>query len=175
MPPSLASPYLRRRWTREAALLAVVTLAGLAFRLWRAWGADWYWDEGYVTEISRDLAHFQRPHGGALWFNGLLPLTTSWLTPLSIVPFHWLVPGPALWAVRVWACSLDAVSLWLVGWIGQRLGGWRAGLAAALVLALGPLPVALGALGVYHHLGSTLALLAWAAAIASEDEDPACP
>jgi hypothetical protein len=165
----------RRPWPREATWLCLITLAGLALRLGRAWHADWYWDEGYVTEISLDLAHFQRPHGGALWFNGLLPLTASWLAPLSIVPFHWLVPGPALWAVRVWGCCLDAVSLLAVGWIGRALGGWRAGLAAALLLALGPLAVSLGALGTYHHLGSTLALLAWAAALACDDPDLAWP
>jgi len=162
---------LRRPWSREAKLLALTALVGLALRLWRAWYADWYWDEGYVTEISRDLANFQRPHAGALWFNGLLPLTTSWLTPLTIVPFHWLIPGPSLWAVRVWGCCLDAVNLLLVGWIGQRLAGWRAGLSASLILAIGPLPVALGALGVYHHLGATLALLAWASALRNDDED----
>jgi hypothetical protein len=156
-------------------VLVLTVLAGLALRLWRAWCADWYWDEGYVAEISRDLASFHRPHAGALWFNGLLPLTTSWLTPLSIVPFHWLVPGTALWAVRVWGACLDTLSLLAVAYLGRRWAGWSAGLAAALILAIGPLPVALGALGVYHHLGSALALLACAAAQACDDEDASLP
>lgn len=148
-----------------AWVLLALALAGLGLRLWRARHADWYWDEGYLTELSLDLSRGLRPHSGALWFNGLLPLTCSWLAPLSVAPFHWWVPGPALWAVRVWACLLDALSLWAVGRIGQRLGGAWVGLTAALILALGPLPVALGALGIYHHLGSTLALLAWLSAL----------
>jgi hypothetical protein len=175
MPTSPFLQDLRRPWSREARWLAWIALLGLALRLCRAWNADWYWDEGYVTDISLDLAHLVRPHSGALWYNGLLPLTASWLAPLSVAPFHWLVPGPAIWAVRVWGCCLDCLSLLAVGWIGRGLGGWRIGLSAAFILAVSPLAVALGALGIYHHLGSTLALLAWASALAVEDPDSRLP
>jgi hypothetical protein len=164
----LRMPALR---SREGLALALIILAGVALRLWRAWHAAWYWDEGYLTEISGDLARGLRPRSGALWFNGLLPLTTSWLAPLSAAPFHWLVPGPGLWAVRVWACTLESVSLLAVARIGWALGGPVAGLGAAAVLALGPLPVTLGSLGLYHHLGSALALLAWVAALEPQPPD----
>jgi hypothetical protein len=147
----------------DARAWALLGLGFLAFglRFWRARSAAWYWDEGYLTEWSMDLAAGQRGHAGALWQNGLLPLTTSLLAPLSAAPFVRFFPGEALLAVRLWAAVLSALSALLLGLIGRRLERPGAGLLAALFFAAGPLPVALGALGIYHHLACALALAAY--------------
>ena len=156
------------------ALLALA-LAGLGLRLWRALHAHWYWDEGYMAEMAQDLGALQRPHIGALWSNGVMPLTASWLAPLSAAPFTWVLPD-ALLAVRVWAALLGAVAIVFAGLAGKRWGGWSLGLTAAALLALGPLPVALGGLGLYHALGAALGVAAlWAALPAPPGERETAP
>jgi hypothetical protein len=154
----------------DRALLGLAVL-GLGLRIWRACSADWYWDEGYLAELALDLGRLQRPHSGALWFNGVLPITSSWLAPLSAAPFTWFFPKNALLAVRLWAAVLGAVSVVLLGLAGQRLGGWKLGLPAAALFSVGPFPVAFGGLGLYHHLSCALALASlWTALPPLPDE-----
>jgi hypothetical protein len=130
-------------------------------RVKRALWAPWYWDEGYLTEWAMDLAAGQAGHAGALWQNGLLPLTTSLLAPLSAAPFIKLLPVEALLAVRIWAAVLSGISALLLGLIGRRLERPGTGLFAAALFAAAPLPLALGALGIYHHLACALVLAAY--------------
>jgi hypothetical protein len=154
----------RGRFSPHAWALLGLAAVGVLLRLWRAHAADWYWDEGYLAELALDLGHLQRPHSGALWFNGVLPLTTSWLAPLSAAPFTWIFPTNALAAVRLWSSLLGGLSVLGLGLAGRRLGGWRLGLSAATLFAVGPFPVALGGLALYHHLSCALALASlWAA------------
>lgn len=156
------------------ALLGLAAL-GVGCRLWRAHTADWYWDEGYFTDLALDLGRLQRPHSGALWFNGVLPLTASWLAPLSAAPFTRLLPMDGLAATRLWAALLGGVSIVLLGLAGRRLGGTRLGLTAAALFALGPFPVAFGGLALYHHLGCALALATLWTALPPLPDETAAP
>lgn len=151
------------RWSLWA--LVGLSVLGLLARLWMAWRAPWYWDEGYVADIAQALARFQRPYSGAFWANGLLPLTASWLAPVTAVPFMWLSSGQAILGLRVWAALLGALSCFGLGLLGRRLGGWSLGLLAAGLLALGPFCVSLGGLGLYHALGTLLGVAAFGLAL----------
>lgn len=152
-------------------VLWLLAAVGLGARLWEASQAPWYLDEGYVAAIAQDLGAFRRPQVGALWANGLMPLTASWLAPLTAAPFTWFSAGQPVLGVRVWAALLGALSILGLGLLGRRLGGWSLGLASAALLALSPVAVQLGGLGLYHALGACLALGAFALAV--EDEGPA--
>jgi hypothetical protein len=135
--------------------------------------APCYWDEGYVAQIASDLGRGQRPQAGELWEDGFFPLTASFLAPLSAAPFTRLPGQDALHAVRLWAACLGGLSVLLLGLLGRRLGGTGLGLAAAAILAAAPLPVALGALGLYHALGTVLTLAALLLRLrAGEDAEP---
>lgn len=152
-------PTLATLCSPSTGILALLCAFGFGLRLWRALHADWYWDEGYLADVAWDLGRFQRPRSGALWFNGFLPLTTSWLAPLTAAPFTWLFSSPLL-AVRVWASFCGAVTVAFTGLAGRRLGGRRLGLVAAGLLAVGGFPVALGGLALYHSLSAGLAMAA---------------
>lgn len=167
--PFQADPRIaqRARWA-----LAGLVVAALLGRLWVAFHAPWYWDEGYVADIARDLGHLQRPHSGALWANGLLPLTASWLAPLTAAPFTWFSGSQPILGIRVWAAVLGALSCGGLGLAAKRLGGTAWGLTAAALLALGPFAVNLGGLGLYHALGACLGVWAYKTALDLDDGVP---
>jgi hypothetical protein len=161
-------------WTRASALaLLALALLGAGLRCWDGRRAPCYWDEGYVAQVASDLGRGQRPQAGELWEDGFFPLTASFLAPLSAAPFTRLPGQDALHAIRLWAACLGGMSVLLLGLLGGRLGGAGLGLAAAAALAAAPLGVALGALGLYHALGSYLSLAALLLRLrAGEDADP---
>lgn len=172
----IENPFLPRSSGRVAACwLGGLGLLALALRLWQARVAPWYWDEGYVAAIAQDLGALRRPHAGALWANGLLPLTASWLAPLSAAPFTWLSPAQPIVGVRIWAAALGSLTCVGLGLLARRLGGWAWGLAAAGLLAVAPLAVALGGLGLYHALGGALGVAAFALAVSRDEGFAAGP
>jgi hypothetical protein len=158
---------LRRR---PALVLLLVALLGAGLRVREARHAAWYWDEGFVAQVAADLGRGQRPQAGELWEDGFFPLTASFLAPASAAPFTRLPGHNALQAVRLWAALLGGLAVWLLGRVGWRLGGPALGLAAAAALAVAPAAVALGALGLYHALGTVLALGALLARLRWQDE-----
>lgn len=148
-------------WTRASALaLLLLALLGAGLRWHNGRRAPCYWDEGYVAQIASDLGRGRRPQAGELWEDGFFPLTSSFLAPLSAAPFTRIPGQDALHAVRLWAACLGGLSVLLLGLLGRRLGGSSLGLGAAAALAAAPLSVALGALGLYHALGTVLTLAA---------------
>jgi hypothetical protein len=140
---------------RRHYLLFVLGLA-LALRLYVALMAPYYWDEGYLVELARSLAH-GRGQIGALWQDGFFPLSTSFLAPFSAVPFA-QAPDPML-GVRLWALGWELLCVLLLYRLGRRLGGSALGLLAALAYAVQPFAVAFGGRAFYHHPAVAFVLL----------------
>lgn len=102
------------------------------------------------------------------------PLLTLLTAPVFVVTGHDLVP--ILWVLFLSAVA-DAVSVWLLGRLGQRLGGPFAGLLASIAWAVSPLAVASSLDGLETALALALqlgAIEAWARATEGADEGRWC-
>lgn len=157
--PSQTSPDVGSKWVPWGlALLAL----GLRFRLWGFQG--WYPDEGAFTEMALNLWRTGMPSIGGIKQTALLPMGCSWLAPAFAAPWAGLASS-AIIGVRAWTAVLAALSVLGLFLLGRRWATPVLGVAAALSLAVWPLPVHLGAWGTYHHLAAALLLLgAWLAA-----------
>lgn len=146
----------------NAPVLALggVLLLALALRLGVALKAPWYWDEGYVVELARALAHGGRPRVGGLWEDGFFPLSTSLLAPFTVVPFVAAAGGSSMLGARLWAVLMGGLSTVLLALLGRRIASWGLGLLAAATYAVLPLAVELGGRAFYHHLAVVLVLAA---------------
>jgi hypothetical protein len=140
--------------------LAAFALAGLAWRLSVALSAPWYWDEGYVVELSRSLASFARPQVGAFWEDGFFPLTTSFIAPLSAMPFTAWGAWSPMTGARVWAVLLEGAAMGLLALLARKEGRPALTLAVLGAYALLPFAIRHGGRAFYHHFGVALALAA---------------
>jgi hypothetical protein len=143
----------------ELPLLAAIVVGGLLCRLYVAFHAPWYWDEGYMAELARALGTLHRPALGALWQDGFFPLSTSMFAPLSAAP---LAVGPwwsAMLGVRIWAVILEALALGLTARLAGGAATHGRALIAAAAYAFLPFAVQHGGRGFYHHLAVLFVLL----------------
>jgi hypothetical protein len=159
------------RGMRLGAALAGLAAAGLAWRLSVALGAPWFWDEGYVVEIVRGLAHFSRPQAGGFWQDGFFPLTTSLLAPLSAMPLAVFPFWSPMTGARVWAVLLEGAALLLLARLARKEERPALALAAVAAYAFLPFAVEHGGRAFYHHLGAALMLAALALGQRIFDED----
>jgi len=154
--------------------VAAVIVGGLAWRLVVALTAPWYWDEGYVAELARAVGACTRPHVGGLWDDGFFPLTTSILAPLSAAPFASTPWWSAMVGVRLWAVSLECLTM--LGLIRLALPSVRPRLALLALVCYAFLPFAAeyGGRAFYHHLALPLlvAALSWGRSLFDGDEPP---
>ncbi len=146
---------------RPRILYCGIFLLALGLRLGQAFSAPWYGDEGAVTEISRGFAGPGAPAAGAIKYNGLFPVSTSWIPFVSAAPFALLgLPALRLWAVLVELAALAALMA-----LALRLGGMVAALGVGLAFAACVPAILFAGLGFYHHysamaLAGSLACLA---------------
>lgn len=111
---------------------AVILWLALALRLWGLDQHNIWWDEGLtawaarlpVSDILRWTAHDVHP---PLYFL----ITRGW----------WLLVGDGAWGLRFPPALAGVLGVALAGGLGRALGGRRAGLLAALFLALSPFAV----------------------------------
>ena len=137
-----------RRPTTFRARVALIALGGLAVRLGYTFGpardvkgiGDWYFfhlGANLIADGHWFVEPFQHEfHGKLVPSAGHPPL---WELLLSLV--SWL-GGTSYLAHRAVGCVLGAVTVVLVGLIGRRLAGDRAGIAAAAIAAVYPVLVA---------------------------------
>lgn len=90
------------------------------------------YDEGYYLLLARSL---RAGHGFAL--NGLPHVALSPLQPV-LVALVAAIGVPDLWASRLLAVLAGGLLVLPVAALGERIGGRRAGLGAALLVALSP-------------------------------------
>ncbi|HXC62994.1 MAG TPA: hypothetical protein VNZ67_01490, partial [bacterium] len=133
------------------ALAAIVAL-GLAWRLAVALRAPWYWDEGYMAELSHALGRLGRAQVGGLWEDGFFPLSTSVLAPLSAAPLANAPWWPAITGVRLWAVLLEGLSMALLARLAYRSRSPWLALATAGCYAGLSFAAEHGGRGFYHHL-----------------------
>lgn len=138
----------------EARPIWAVTLLGL-FIFLPALGSVGLWDpwETHYAEVAREMIarhDFVYPHWGSAYFYSK-PVLTLWMIAagLLLVGAEAGAPGAPLpagveWGVRL-PFALMAILLLLSVWrIGRTLGGPRAGLLAAFMLATSPMMVFVG-------------------------------
>lgn len=149
------SPPLLRLWRAiEARPVWAVTLLGL-FIFVPALGSVGLWDpwETHYAEVAREMIarqDFVYPHWGSAYFFSK-PVLTLWMIAAGLLLVGAETGGPELplpagveWGVRL-PFALLAILLLLAVWrLGRTLGGPRAGLASAFILATSPLMVFVG-------------------------------
>ena len=159
---------------RFARRLAVIVLAALSLRI------------AYVIGLAGDR-YSPGPAGDSIYFHDLANLIAAgrgFIQPFSLEHFHRVVPTaehPPLWplvlafvtklgsgsivAFRLVSATLGAITVGLIGLLGRRLAGDRAGLLAGCVAAVHPLLVAADGSMLSETLFGLLALAALLAAI----------
>lgn len=123
------------RWFPLQPLLLACVLA-----VWFGYGLDaralWSPDEGRYAEIPREMVvsgDYLTPRlNGVKYFEK--PPLVYWLTAGSIKLF-----GIDEWTVRIWPAVFALIGCMTVYYLGRRLYGARAGVCAAIILALSPL------------------------------------
>lgn len=142
-------------------LFGVLLLCGLALRLRAALQLGWYTDEGYVATLLQEFKNGGFPRLGGRWQDGFLPLSCSYLIPISQFAFAWIKGLNAMAAARLWGLVLEGLAIWLLALIGEASGSRRLGLIAAALYALAPFGIEFGGRAFYHHLGVVLSLFAY--------------
>ena len=113
-------------------------------------------DTYYTLAIARSLAHGLGPTAdGVTLTSGFQPLIAFLLVPLFWFTRSLDVPVYAACAV---GSAADALSTWLIGTLAARIGGWRAGVASALLWALSSLAIANALNGLETALAVSLEL-----------------
>lgn len=134
LPLASRAELARRRSWLEPLLLACVLAVWFGYDLGSR--ALWSPDEGRYAEIPREMVasgDYLTPRlNGVKYFEK--PPLVYWLTAGSIKLF-----GVNEWAVRLWPALFAVFGCMTVYFLGRRLYSARAGLFAALVLALCPL------------------------------------
>jgi 4-amino-4-deoxy-L-arabinose transferase-like glycosyltransferase len=159
-----------RRPTTFRARVALIALAALALRVGYVVGparhvkgiGDWYffhWGSNLIADGHWFVEPFQKVfHGRLVPSAGHPPLWELLLSGVS-----WL-GGTSYIAHRLLGCALGAVTVVLIGMLGRRVGGERAGLVAAALAAVYPVMIAAdGSLmseGLYSLLIAAALLLA---------------
>ncbi|HOV75680.1 MAG TPA: glycosyltransferase family 39 protein [Candidatus Hydrogenedentes bacterium] len=117
---------------RERWALAAIVLLGLALRL--LWlGSRPYWqDEVHGLIAGEDLLKM---------FQGNMLANHPPLTYVLVQAWRWLGMDHTEWTMRLLPALTGTATLVAVYFLGKRLGGVRAGLAAAFLLAVNPLHV----------------------------------
>lgn len=116
------------------ALFCSVFLVGLAARLYDIGNMPFWLDE--VTTVQRSSLPFWRIVQNALAAHHL----PSYFVITSFIGHYGLSES----ALRLPSAVFGGAACAMVYLVGQRLGGWRAGLVAGLLLALSPLHVQYG-------------------------------
>ena len=165
MKSALVAVVTRIRPYKWPIAVAVFLALGLALRLYAAFHAPWYWDEGYLTEYAKSLSQGGPAQIGATRLSGLFGAPFSVVVPLSAAPLAALPGLNALEAARLWASLLAALGGLLLVLLAARSFGRVEALWAAALWALWPMAVRYQCLAFYHPLGAEAALAAVCAVV----------
>ena len=134
---------------RFRLILAALTLVGLAIRVAYALVADvprGFGDDVWFNAVANGIVHgrgFSDPFhyvaaNGAIVFGQGAPLPTAFHPPLfpAVLAIPSALGLESYTAHQIFACALASATIPLLGLVGKRLAGERAGIAAAAIAAV---------------------------------------
>lgn len=133
---SRATPAIPRLW--KIAVLAGITLLGLALRVHYLTSTSIDWDETFVIDSSGGILKAGYPffHAGSYIRRASTYELICYLIALSRSLF-----GTHETTVRFHSLLLGTLTIPLIAYVGHRLFDWRVGLLAALIVALFPMSI----------------------------------
>ena len=151
---------MTQRW-RDKWILATILVLGAFARLWRfgAVPCGLNQDEAFAAYEAWALLHYGVDSSLHAWPVYL----TAWGSGMNALETYLLLPLIAVFGVHTWVIRLPQVlisllSLWAAFLLGRRIGGERAGLLFALLLAVCPWHIAAGRWALESNLAPGLLL-----------------